>query len=382
MQNVLLNDEQTEIQRTLARFAKERIVPFASQWDDEERFPRELMAPLADLGLTAMTIPDEWQGAKQSRLSAAVAYESLATADLSTVVWLAVHNMAAGIIAQFGADSQKQKYLPEMAKGVMLGAFSLSEAHAGSDPASLRTTAKYANGSYTLSGTKTWVTSGNVADVIIVMAREPGTTGSKGISSFIVESGTPGFTVGKIERKMGLHASPTAELIFDNCVIAEEQRIGAEGAGLKIALSALDSGRINIAAAAAGTAKAALEIATAYAQERQQFGKPIAEFQGVQFMLADMAVQIEAAELLTFQAAATLDAYGSATREAAMAKLFSTGMAQRVVSDAIQILGGAGYVKDWPLERFMRDLKVTEIFEGTSQIQRIVIARSLLKKSK
>jgi len=267
-----------------------------------------------------------------------------------------------------------------MTAGDLLGAFSLSEAGSGSDPAGLRATARRTDDGYVLNGTKLWVTSGNVADVIIVMARTSDKSGGAGISAFIVEKGTPGFAIGKLERKMGLHSSPTAELIFDECRISVAQRLGEEGQGLRIALSALDGGRVNIGAGATGVAQAAFTVARDYARERKQFGQPIADFQGIQFMLADMAMQIDAARLLVYRAASLLDAHGTATKEAAEAKCFATDMAMRVTIDAIQVLGGAGYVRDWPLERFMRDIKVTQIFEGTNQIQRVVIARALLKE--
>ena len=337
-----LDAEQQAIQATVARFAREQIAPHAGEWDETHHFPREIFAPLAELGLTGLTVPEAFGGAELSKLSMALVYETLAMSDLSTVVWLAVHNMVAGIIARFGDAEQQARYLPRMVAGEALGAFSLSEAGSGSDAASLRATARRDGDSYILNGTKLWVTSGNVAEVIVVMARTSDAPGGTSISSFIVEQGTPGFAVGKVERKMGVHASPTAELIFTDCRIPASNRIGAEGQGLRIALSALDGGRINVGAGAVGTAQAAFDIARDYARERQQFGRHIAEFQGIQFMLADMAM--------------------------------------RVTTDAVQVLGGAGYVHDWPLERMMRDVKVTQIFEGTNQIQRVVIARALLKE--
>jgi alkylation response protein AidB-like acyl-CoA dehydrogenase len=375
-----LNAEQQAIQSTVARFAREQIAPHAEEWDETSHFPREIFAPLGELGLTGMTVPEVYGGTELSKLTIAIVYETLAGADLSTVVWLAVHNMVAGIIARFGDDEQKARYLPQMVTGEALGAFSLSEAGAGSDPASLQTTARRDGDSYILNGTKLWVTSGNVADVFVVMARTSDAQGSTGISSFIVEAGTPGFSAGKVERKMGLHASPTTELIFTDCRIPATHRIGKEGQGLRIALSALETGRVNVGAGAVGTAQAAMDIACDYARERRQFGHPIADFQGIQFMLADMAMNIDAARLLVYRAASTLDERGTASREAAEAKCFATDMAMRVTTDAIQVLGGAGYVRDWPLERMMRDIKVTQIFEGTNQIQRVVIARDLLKK--
>ena len=375
-----LDAEQQAIQRTVARFARESIAPHASAWDETSHFPREILAPLANLGLMGMSIPEAHEGTELSRLTMAVVYETLAMSDLSTMIWLGVHNMVAGMIAKFGDSSQQTHYLPRMASGEWLGAFSLSESGAGSDAASLRTTARRTGDTYILNGTKAWVTSGSVADVFVVMARTSDAPGSAGITAFIMERATPGLTVGKIERKMGLHSSPTTEIILTDCHIAASQRLGAEGQGLRFALAALDGGRINVAAGATGVAQAAFDIAREYAKERQQFGKQLAEFQAIQFMLADMSMQIDAARLLVRHAASIFDANGQATKAAAQAKCFATDMAMRVATDAVQVLGGAGYVNDWPLERFMRDVKVTQIFEGTNQIQRIIIARELLKE--
>ena len=375
----VLDAEQLAIQETVRRFAREQIAPHAARWDEEGAFPRPLLVGLAELGLTGMTVPDAYDGSALSRLTAAIVYEALASADLSVAVWLSVHNMVAGIVARFGNTAQKQQWLPPLARGTVLGAFCLSESGAGSDPASLATTATRSGDHYILNGTKSWVTSGTEADLFVVMARTGSSAGNSTISAFLVKAGTIGLRPGKVERKMGLHASPTCEIVLDQCRIPATQRLGEEGQGLKIALSALDGGRINIAAAATGTAQAALDIAIGYAKERRQFGHEIAEYQGIQFLLADMAMQIEAARLLTYRAASVLDHQGSATQEASIAKCFATDAAMRVTTDAVQVLGGAGYVRDWPLERFMRDVKVTQIFEGTNQIQRIVIARSLLK---
>lgn len=374
-----LNDEQLAMQAEVARFTRERITPFATQWDAQGTFPRDLVAPLARLGLTGMLIPERFGGSALSRLSTAVVYEALAGGDLSVVVWLAVHNMAASIIARFGDETQQARWLPDLAAGTRLGAFALSEAGSGSDAASLRTSARRNGDDYLLNGAKQWVTSGNLAGVVVVFVRTSDAPGSAGISCFAVDGDTPGLRVGKIEQKMGLHASSTAELIFDDCRVPATQRIGAEGQGLHIALSALDGGRISLAAGATGLAQAALDVAVGYARERRQFGRAIAEFQGLQFLLADMATQTEAARLLAYRAAAVLDERGVATREAAMAKLFCSDTAMFVTTNAVQVLGGAGYVSDWPVERYMRDAKVTQIFEGTNQIQRIVIARAVLR---
>ena len=371
-----LDDEQLIIQRTIRRFAAEHILPYASDWDDTSHFPQEIVPLLAEMGLCGIAIPEELGGSGLNRLTGAVIYEALASTDLSTAVWLSVHNMVAGIVYRFGTPEQQLQWLPDLVQGRSIGAFSLSEADAGSDPAGMKATARRDGNEYVINGSKMWVTSGDVAGLIVVMVRTG--SGKQGISAFVVAQGTPGLAVGKIERKMGLHSSHTAELIFDECRVPMNNLLGSEGQGLAIALSSLDAGRINIAASANGVSQAAIDIATQYAAERQQFGKAIAEFQGIQFMLSDMHMNTEAARLLTYRAAAVLDNAGKATSEAAMAKCFSTDTAMAVTTNAVQILGGAGYTKDYPLERFMRDIKVTQIFEGTNQIQRIVIARHLL----
>jgi alkylation response protein AidB-like acyl-CoA dehydrogenase len=286
--------------------------------------------------------------------------------------------MVTGSLARFGNMAQRKRWVPRLAAGELLGAFSLSEAASGSDAAGLQCGAERNGDIYILNGTKMWVTNGGEADLYLVMARTKPGKGAASISCFVVEKGTPGFSFGKTERKMGLHSSPTRELIFEQCAIPLDNRIGEEGQGFKIALSSLDGGRINIGAIATGVAQAAFEIARDYARERQQFGKAIAAFQGIQFMLADMVTKIEAARLLVYEAAYKLDESQNAGMYASMAKCFATDMAMEVTTNAVQVLGGAGYVRDYPLERYMRDVKVAQIFEGTNQIQRVVIARALL----
>jgi alkylation response protein AidB-like acyl-CoA dehydrogenase len=299
---------------------------------------------------------------------------------MSTAVWLSVHNMVTGLINKFGDEEQRLRWVPGMTGGDLLGAFCLSEAHAGSDAANVRATAIRDGDDYILNGTKFWVTSAGVADIYAVMARTSD-AGGHGISTFIVEKDTPGFSIGKRERKMGLHASPTGELIFEQCRVPAKNRLGEEGDGLKIALSSLDGGRINIGAISTGVAQAAFEVATRYAGERSAFGQPIGAFEGIQFMLADMAMKIEAGRLLVYEAAFKMDeGEPAASMHAAMAKCFASDIAMQVTTDAVQVLGGAGYVRDWPVERYMRDVKVAQIFEGTNQIQRVVIARQMLGK--
>lgn len=373
-----LTDEQQEIRNLVRKFAENEIAPHAERWDEESYFPREIFQPIAELGLAGMVIPEDLDGSQLSRLTGALIYEELGRADMSTAVWLSVHNMVTGLINRFGDKEQRRRWVPKMAAGELLGAFALSEAHTGSDAASIKATAVRDGDAYVVNGTKFWVTSAGVADVYAVMVRTSDVPGKRNISTLIVERDTPGFTIGKRERKMGLHSSPTGELIFEDCRVPVANRLSAEGDGLKISLSSLDGGRINIGAIATGVSQAAFEVATRYASERHAFGKPIGGFEGVQFMLADMAMKIEAARLLVYEAAFKLDEGEPSTMHAAMAKCFATDTAMQVTTDAVQVLGGAGYVRDWPVERYMRDVKVAQIFEGTNQIQRLVIARSLL----
>lgn len=373
-----LDEEQSDIRDMVRRFTEQEITPYAEGWDETKHFPREIYHQMAELGLMGMTTPEEYGGSALSRLSGALVYEELAKGEMATAVGLSVHNMVVGSIARFGNPEQRRRWVSRLASGELLGAFSLSEAASGSDAASLQCRAESCDGVYVLNGTKMWVTNGGEAEMYLLMARTSGDKGSMGISCFVVEKNTPGFTFGKTERKMGLHSSPTRELIFENCEIPVANRLGEEGQGFKIALSSLDGGRINIGAIAVGVAQAAFETARNYSREREQFGQPISAFQGIQFMLADMAMKIEAARLLVYEAAYKLDEGQNASMHASMAKCFATDMAMEVTTNAVQILGGAGYVRDYPVERYMRDVKVAQIFEGTNQIQRVVIARALL----
>jgi alkylation response protein AidB-like acyl-CoA dehydrogenase len=373
-----LNKEQQEIKETVRRFAENEIAPHAAKWDEQERFPRELLQPFGDLGLTGLYVPERYGGSTLGRVTGALVFEEIGRADMATGTWLSVHNMVAGLIYRFGNEEQRQRWLPGMTSGQLLGAFSLSEAGSGSDAASLQCSARRDGDSYVLNGTKMWVTSGGEADVYAVMVRTTPGRSAEGTSCLIVEKGTAGFSAGKTERKMGLHSSPTRELIFDHCRVPIANLLGSEGEGIKIALSSLDGGRINIGAITVGVAQAALEVASNYARERRQFNHPIGSFQGIQFMLADMAMKVEAARLLVYEAAYKMDMGEEASMYAAMAKCFATDTAMAVTTDAVQVLGGAGYVRDYPVERYMRDAKVGQIFEGTNQIQRLVIARALL----
>ena len=376
--NFDLNEEQSDIRDTVRRFTEQEITPHAEEWDEHHTFPRAVYVKMAELGLMGMTTPEMYGGTMLSRLVSALVYEELAKGEMATAVGLSVHNMVTGSIARFGNDEQRQHWVSRLATGELLGAFSLSESASGSDAASLQCRAERDGDEYVLNGTKLWVTNGGEADIYLLMVRTKQEKGSAGITCLIAEKGTPGFSFGKTERKMGLHSSPTRELLFDQCRIPVANRLGEEGQGFKIALASLDGGRINIGAIAVGVAQAAFETARNYTLERQQFGKPIATFQGLQFMLADMAMKIEASRLLVYEAAHKLDTGQSAGLYASMAKCFATDAAMEITTNAVQILGGAGYVRDYPTERYMRDIKVSQIFEGTNQIQRVVIARALL----
>jgi len=312
-----------------------------------------------------MTTPEEYGGSALSRFMAALVYEELAKGEMATAVGLSVHNMITGSITRFGDEEQRRRWVPHLASGELLGAFSLSEAASGTDAASLQCRAEGHDGYYVINGTKMWVTNGGEAEIYLLMARTSAGRGAAGISCFVVEKGTPGLSFGKTERKMGLHSSPTRELIFENCEIPLANRLGEEGQG------------VNIGAIAIGVAQAAFEAATKYAHQREQFGQAISTFQAIQFMLADMAMKIEAARLLVYEAAYKLDEGQSAGMYSSMAKCFATDTAMEVTTNAVQVLGGAGYVRDYPVERYMRDVKVAQIFEGTNQIQRVVIARAL-----
>lgn len=361
------------------QFAQKEIAPRAAQIDEEDRFPRDIIRKMGELGLLGIPIPEEWGGVGADFLSYMLAIEEISYASAAVGVILAVHTSVATMpILKFGTDEQKRRYLEKMATGQLLGGFALTEPHAGSDASRIATRAVKQGDHYILNGSKVFITNGGEADLYITFAvTDPG-AGANGISAFIVEKDTPGFTVGKKEKKMGLNGSATASLIFEDAKVPAAQLLGQEGEGFKIAMSNLDGGRIGIAAQALGIARAAFDAALAYTKQREQFGKPVAEFQGVQFMLADMATRIEAARLLVYRAAMLRDQGLSCKKEASMAKLFATDTAMAVTTDAVQLHGGYGYIKEYPVERYMRDAKVTQIYEGTNQIQRIVVAKNLL----
>lgn len=375
---MLLSSEHRMLQDTLRDFAEQELKPHAAQWAQNHTFPAEALRKLGELGLFGITVPTEWGGAGLDTLAAAVALEEIAAGDGSVSTIISVTNsVGCGPIERFGNDWQKEQFLRRMASGEWLGAFCLTEPHVGSDASAIRTRAVREGDEYVLNGAKQFITSGKNADVAIVIAVTDPTAGKKGISAFIVPTSTPGYIVAKVEEKMGQAASDTCAIMFDNCRIPASHRLGQEGEGYKIALANLESGRIGIAAQALGMARAALECAVAYAKERESFGQVIFDHQAVGFRLADAATQLEAARQLVWHAASLKDAGLPCLKEASMAKLFASEMAERVCSAALQTLGGYGYLSDYPIERIARDVRVTQIYEGTSDIQKLVIARAL-----
>jgi hypothetical protein len=377
--NLEFTETQTLIRDTARKFARERVAPQGRALDREERFPTDLFKELAELGLMGVNLPSRYGGAEAGVVSYALAMMEMADADASVSVAMAVTNMCAELINAVGTDAQREKYVTRITSGeAVVGAFALSEPHAGSDPGALRTTAVRKGDRWVLNGSKQWITSGAYAGVMVVWARTSG-AGNKGLSAFIVEGGTKGLHVGKHEDKMGLRASNTVGLTFEDCEIPAENLLGKEGDGFKLAMMALDGGRIGIASQACGVARAALEASVRYAKDRKAFGQAIAEFQGLRFMIADMKTQLSAAELLTFRAAQMKEEGRPFTREASMAKLFASEMANRVCDKAVQIHGGYGYIDEFPVERYFRDARVQMIYEGTSEVQRLVIARETFK---
>ena len=375
---MLLTHEQEMIRDAVRDYARERIAPFAAQWDRDATFPAEALKGLAELGCYGVTVPEEWGGAGLDTLSLSLILEEIAAADGATSTIVSVNNCpVCSMLERYGSDAQKEAWLKPLARGTMLGAFCLTEPHVGSDAAALRTTARREGDEYVIDGVKQFITSGKNADVALVMAVTDKAAGKKGISAFIVGTRTPGYIVARLEEKTGQHASDTAQIVFENCRMPVANRIGDEGQGYKIALSGLEGGRIGIASQAVGMARAAFEAALAYAKERESFGQPLFNHQAVQFRLADMATQIEVARQMIWHAATLRDAGRPCLKEAAMAKLFASEMAERVCSDAIQVFGGYGYVTDFPVERIWRDVRVCQIYEGTSDIQKILIGRAL-----
>ena len=374
-----LTDEQRMIRDLARKIARERIAPHAARYDETETYPEESIKAIVESGLYAIWVPEAYGGNDLGCLALSLVTEEIAWACAASATQYLDQPLGGLPILKFGSEAQKKKYLPHLAAGEMLAAYSLSEPGAGSDAAGLKTTAVRRGDHYVLNGSKQWCTNGDHADVITVFATVDPSKRAKGVTAFLVEKGTPGFEVGKKEKKLGIRASPTVALHFTDCAIPVSQRLGAEGEGFKIAMSTLDLTRPATGSMAVGIAQAALDAAVAYAKERQQFGQPIAAFQGIQFMLADMAMQVHASRLLVHHAAALVDRGVTGTAlESSMAKCFAADAAMRVTTDAVQVFGGYGYTREFPVERFMRDAKITQIYEGTNQIQRVVIARDLL----
>ncbi|MCM3672593.1 MULTISPECIES: acyl-CoA dehydrogenase [Peribacillus] len=375
-----LTEEHEMIRKMVRDFAQNEVAPTAAERDEEERFDREIFDKMAELGLTGIPWPEEYGGIGSDYLAYCIAIEELSRVCASTGVTLSAHTSLAGWpIYKFGSEEQKQKYLRPMAQGEKIGAYGLTEPSSGSDAGGMRTTAKLVGDEYIISGSKIFITNGGIADTYVVFALTDPESKQKGTSAFIIEKDFPGFSVGKKEKKLGIRSSPTTEIIFDECRVPKENLLGKEGEGFKIAMMTLDGGRNGIAAQAVGIAQGALDAAVDYAKERVQFGKPISAQQGIGFKLADMATGVEASRLLTYQAA-WLESVGLPYgKESAMSKLFAGDTAMKVTTEAVQVFGGYGYTKDYPVERYMRDAKITQIYEGTQEIQKLVISRMITK---
>ena len=378
--NFQLSEEHEMIRKMVRDFANKEVAPTAEERDEEERFDRGIFDKMAELGLTGIPWPEEYGGIGSDYLAYCIAVEELSRVCASTGVTLSAHTSLAGWpVYTFGTEEQKQKYLRPMAEGTKIGAYGLTEPQSGSDAGSMRTSAKEDGDHYVLNGSKIFITNGGIADIYVVFAVTDPESKHKGTTAFIVEKDFEGFSVGKKERKLGIRSSPTTEIIFDNCRVPKENMLGELGQGFKIAMQTLDGGRNGIAAQAVGIAQGAMDAAVNYAKEREQFGKPILVNQGISFKLADMATQVEASRLLTYQAAWLESNKLSYSKESAMAKLMAGDTAMKVTVEAVQVFGGYGYTKDYPVERYMRDAKITQLYEGTQEIQRLVISRMVTK---
>jgi alkylation response protein AidB-like acyl-CoA dehydrogenase len=376
---MILTQEQEMIRDAVREFSRSRLAPFAAEWDRSKHFPKDALAELAGMGVFGVVVPEQWGGAGLDTISLALALEEIAAGDGACSTIISVNNsVVCGPLLAYGSDAQKEKFLKPLASGKWLGCFCLTEPQAGSDASAIAMRARRDGKTYVLNGVKQFITTGKNADIAIVFAVTDKAAGKKGISAFIVPTSTPGYRVASTEEKMGQHASDTVQIAFEDCRVPADNLLGAEGDGYRIALSNLEGGRIGIAAQSVGMARAALEAALSYAKERVSFGKPIIEHQAVNFRLADMATQIEVARQMVWHAASLRDAGRPCLKEASMAKLFASEMAEKVCSDAIQIHGGYGYVADFPVERIYRDVRVTQIYEGASDIQRMVIGRALM----
>jgi butyryl-CoA dehydrogenase len=378
--DIQLTEEQRQVRELCREFAEVELKPNARRWDEKHEFPRDAVKKLAELGLMGVAVPPEWGGGGMDNVSYAIAMEEISRGCAGTGVIMSVNNsLYCDPVMKFGTDDQKREFLSPFASGERLGCFALTEPMSGSDAAEMRTTAERRGAEYVLNGTKNFITNGPQADVLLLFAMTDRSKGHRGITAFLVPTELKGFTRGKPDDKVGIRASGSCSVFFEDCVVPERYRLGGEGEGFKVAMSTLDGGRIGIAAQALGIARAALEEALAYAKDRKAFGQPIANFQAIQFMLADMATEVDAARLLVWRAASMKDRGGRFSAEAAMAKLFASEMSERVTSKALQIHGGYGYVKEFDVERHWRDSRITEIYEGTSEIQRLVISASVLK---
>lgn len=378
--NFEFSDEQQAIQKLVREFAEKEIAPTVQERDEKAEFSREIFDKIGELGLCGIFFPEEYGGSDGSYVSYILANEELSKVDDAVAAGYASSiSLCAWPIWKFGTEEQKKKYLTPLAEGTKLGAFGLTEPNAGSDAARQQSTAVREGDHYILNGSKIFITNGGEADIYVVFAMTDKTKGTKGISAFILEKGMEGFTFGKEEQKMGIHASKTRELIFQDVKVPVENLLGEEGKGFKIAMQGLDGGRIGVAAQGLGIAGAALEAAIKYSKEREQFGKPVCKFQSISFMLADMATKLDAARLLVYRAAALKEQGKPCTKESCMAKLYATDAAMSIATDAVQILGGYGYIREYPVERLMRDAKITQIYEGTNQIQRLIISGQLLQ---
>jgi len=375
-----LTSEQELIQKTAREFAQEHLAPGVIERDDKAEFPTGQIKMMGELGFMGMMVPEEWGGAGFDTMTFVIAMEEIAAVELATSTIMSVNNsLVCQLFTDYGTHDQKEKYLKPLANGDMLGAYSLSEPQSGSDAINMRAFAKKDGDHYVINGTKNWVTNGITSDIVVLFCLTEKAIGYKGITAFVIEKGTPGLSTGKKEDKLGIRASDTCELYFENCRIPAENRIGEEGQGFKIAMKALGGGRIGIAAQALGLARAALEAAVSYAKERKQFGKAIGEFGAIQNKLADMATEIDAARMLIWRAAKLKDEGKNYTRESSMAKLFASSTAMKAATECVQIHGGYGYMQEYGVERLMRDAKITQIYEGTSEIQQLVIGKDLLK---
>ncbi len=374
------SDDQTAIWDTAKAFATAELAPHSARWDEEHHFPVDVMRKAAELGFAGLYVREDVGGSALTRLDATLVFEALSHGDVATAAFISIHNMASWMIDRFGSEPLRQRFLPRMTTMELIGSYCLTEPGSGSDAAALRTTARLDGEHYVLNGSKAFISGAGTSDLYVCMVRTGG-DGPKGVSALVVEKGTPGLSFGAPERKMGWNAQPTAVVNFDDCRVPVENRVGAEGEGFRIAMSGLDGGRLNIGACSLGGAQLALETAQAYLATRRQFGRPLADFQALQFKLADMATELEAARLMIRNAASALDRKDrDATKLCAMAKRFATDTGSRVANDALQLHGGYGYLKDYPLERIVRDLRVHQILEGTNEIMRVITAREMLRQ--